>query len=221
MPDEPVASATDPVNEPEPEPTPAEPQPEPEPFDRDLAMDTIRKQRASERQAIQRAKELEAKLREYEQAQLTEQERQARELADLQARQFDWERDTQEARLEAAFYKAAADPKLGVADPELAYAVIDRDQVEYDEAGRPTNLPDLITSLLDAKPLLRTTNQQATQPAPARIDAAAGHGTPNGPTLTADEVEAAQMMGMTPERYAALKGKTVVADALKAAQPTS
>lgn len=220
MPDEPLEPVVAEPTEPEPaEPEPAEPE-----FDRDRAMALIEKLRAAEKQgkADARAlKDAKDKLAEYEAAQLTEQERKDKELADLQGQQFERERAVQEARLEAAFYKHAAKPDYAVADPDVAYAMLDRDQVEYDDNGAPSNLADLIPALLEAHPILKATGGRTITPPPAGINAGAGHGTQSGPALTADELEAAREMGMSPERYAALKGKTVVSEALQAATSTT
>lgn len=96
MSDEP---APDPQPDPEPAPDP-EPDPEPEAWDEDRAKATIKKQRESEAAAIKRAKELEAKVKEYEDSTKTEQEK-------LTERTSAAEKDATEARAEAARLRVA------------------------------------------------------------------------------------------------------------------
>jgi hypothetical protein len=67
----------DPTEDPAPNPTP-DSKPD-EPFDQDRAMATIKAQRASEAAAKQRAQELEAKVKEYEDRDKTESQREAEE----------------------------------------------------------------------------------------------------------------------------------------------
>ena len=69
--------AEDPTPDPERDSDP-DPTPDPkagEPFDQDRAMATIKTQRESEAAAVKRAKELEAKVKEYEDRDKTEQQR--------------------------------------------------------------------------------------------------------------------------------------------------
>lgn len=198
-------------------PPPAPPAPdddEEEPYDRDRAMATILKQREEAKALkaeLREAKKLAERVAELEAAQLTEAEKQAKRLADLEAEQASWQAEKQELMLRSAFYGMA--PRLAVADAELAYAALDRSAIEYADDGSPTNLEQVTLSLLDAKPILRGQPQVVPPP---RVDGGAGRQVQPPPALTESELEAARLMGMTPERYAAVKGKRSVGEVLEA-----
>lgn len=220
MPDDDAASAAVEPEPAEPEPVPiAKPEPVDEwaDFDAERAKRTIMNLREVEKQAKATAKEkkqLEERLAELENAALSEQEKQAKRLAELEATHAEWQAERQDLILRTQFLMLA--PSLGVSDPELALAVLDRAALEYDDDGNPTNLAEITLSLLEAKPILRGV-PTASAPTP-RIDTGAGRQAAPAPSLTAEELEAANELGMTPERYAAMKTVRTVADYQKLRQ---
>ena len=138
-------------------------------------------------------KERAAKADELEQAQLTEQQR-------LEARVVDAERQATEAgqRIAEAMISSAVQVQagqMGVVDPEAAFVLLDRTNIRYSAEDGVSGVEDALTQLLVNKPYLKATNRtpninpEGSQPdSPIR--------------LTAEQREAAQMLGMSDETYA-------------------
>ncbi len=126
------------------------------PFDPARAQATIDALRAEVKAGKTTATELaaaQAKLKEYEQAQLSETERLTAQLADANARTTDLESKSQTALIRTAVEREAA--KLGAVDPEVVYALIDRSDVKLTDAGDVTGADKAVKALLDAKPYLK------------------------------------------------------------------
>ncbi|MCR4338780.1 MAG: hypothetical protein NUW01_02720, partial [Gemmatimonadaceae bacterium] len=167
-------------------------------WDYDRGMATITKLRDEVKAAKAAAKErdeLAAKLKTIEDAQLSEHDKLAKRVEEYEARETAWAAEKKETALKLGVFSLQA--TLGVADTDLALAALDRSQVEYDDAGQPTNLQDVLTALLEAKPLLKG----VTVP-PASGSLNAGAGAQSGPPLqlSAEELEAANTLGMSAER---------------------
>lgn len=120
------------------------------------ALDTERSaRRAAEKTAKENATELEqlrAKLKEHEDAQLTETEKLRKQLADVEASRTQLEREHQESRARSAIEREAA--KAGFADPADAWGLLDHAELTYDENGAPSNAEALLKKLVEAKPYL-------------------------------------------------------------------
>lgn len=190
-------------------------------FDRDRAMATIRKLRGEVKDAKAQAKrvdELEKKLQEREDADKTEEQKRAERLAALEAEQAENVRRLRDLRLQLAVHERAAE--LEIADPALAVAALDRTRIAFDDDGDPSNLDEVLKQTLDRHPALKAT---ATGGAGAGgrksggTDGGSGGTSREGPSLTAEELDAAKAMGMSPERYAAFKGGRSI-DELRAAR---
>ena len=100
-----------------------------------------------------KAKELQEQLEEMQQ--LTAKERQALEqkLADIETKALEAEAKYAEAMLRSEVYLAAV--RKGFADPELAWKLLDPDEVEWDEEkGRPVNVEALLDEALKKWPFL-------------------------------------------------------------------
>lgn len=180
-----------------------------EEFDRDRAMATINKLREKEKQGkadAKRAADLEAELKAIKDAQKTDAERQAERLAALEAKEAAWATERQDLELRLKVHAMAE--SAGIADVDLALAALDRSKIEWAD-GTPTNLSEVVEDLLEAKPLLRRAGGRRTT---SSTDAGAGRQDGPKPDLTADELAMADRLGMTPERYAAMRGVTTVAD---------
>ena len=134
-----------------------------------------------------------ARADELEQAQLTEAER-------LTQRATDAEKQTAEANTQLTNALISSEVKvkavqLGIVDPDAAYLLLDKSSVKYDAKDGVTGVEDALTQLLEDKPYLKgaagripNINPEGGQAAPAL-------------RLTADQQEAARLMGMTEEEY--------------------
>lgn len=88
-----------------------------------------------------------------EEASLTEQQRKDKELEELRAKATSWEAEKRDYRLREAVGEAAR--KLNFVNPTLAYRLIDRGAVNYDEdGGAPTNVDALLKDLTKSDPYL-------------------------------------------------------------------
>jgi hypothetical protein len=164
-----------------------------------------RAQTAKHRAEAKAFKDAEA---EKEKAALTESERLNRRLSELEARAKELEAKARAKTLEAAVAKQAV--VLGIIDPDAAVKLLDAEDLEVDEeTGEPTNVEAALKALIKAKPYLVQKPEKQTS---GSINGAAGAEGGPAPKLTADELAAAQAAGMTPERYAALKGVKTLAD---------
>lgn len=196
-------------------------------FDRDRAMATIRKLRAEVKDAKAQAKrvdELEKKLQEREDADKTEEQRRAERLAALETEQAESTRKLRDLRLQLAVHERAAE--LEIADPALAVAALDRAKVAFDDDGDPTNLDEILKATLDRHPALKASGTGGSSGGggvrkSGGTDGGSGGTGSQGPSLTAEELDAARAMGMSPERYAAFKGGRSIDDLRAAQEKTS
>lgn len=173
-----------------------------EPFDPERAQRTIDALRAEARDGKKAAKERDdalAKLKTIEDAQKSELEREQERARDLEAKVAAAEVKERETNLKLAVFEKAND--LGIASPTLALRALDRDAIEYDDQGQPTNLNETLGELLEREPILK--GQPGKTPT-GRINAGSGGGGKQ-PTLTAAELEMAAKTGMTAEEYEKFK----------------
>ena len=108
-----------------------------------------------------RLRALEAAEQERADAELSEAERAAKRAAELEAQLAERDAQAQQLALESAVALKAN--SLGIVDAEAALALVDRAELDFDDAGRPTSasLDAALRHLLKTKPYLKT------QPAPA------------------------------------------------------
>jgi phage I-like protein len=142
----------------------------------------------------QQLKDRAAKADELEQANLTEAER-------LAQRANDAEKAVAAANIKLADALISSEVKvkavqLGIIDPDAAYLLMDKANVQYDAEKGVIGIDEALTQLLDDKPYLKGSlnrapnlNPQSGEPAPVL-------------RLTADQREAARLMGMSEEDYA-------------------
>lgn len=126
-----------------PEPTPAETPADD--FDKERALETIRKQRESESDALKRAKEAEAELKKIKDAQLSEQERTKQEAEDAKQAAQQATEALRDARITMGLANAASGK---VKDPSIVRRLIDDNKVKIDDDGKVTNADELIEGLL-------------------------------------------------------------------------
>lgn len=174
-----------------------------EPWDKERGMATIRKLRdelKDARKSGAKVAELEQRLQEIEDAEKTELEKAQAKVAAFEAKEQQRANERRETALKLAVHEKAAE--LGIKSPTLALAALDRNTLEWSDAGEPANLDDQLTLLLEREPVLKG---EPAKPVPPRLDGGGGGGTPEPTALTAEELDAAKKLGMTPEKYAAYK----------------
>jgi colicin import membrane protein len=172
-------------------------------FDKDRAMATIRKLREAEAQGKKDAKALadaQARLRELEQAKMSEDERREVRLKELEAETADKESKLRDQYLRLGVYDLQQE--LGIADAELAQAALDHSKIEWED-GKPTNLKSLLDDLLERKPLLKGEPPKKTsEGGTGGTDGGSGGGQSKPPALTAEQLEWCKITNTSPEDYA-------------------
>ena len=164
----------------------------------------------AQRQAAESRIELKA-IRDAEQtkadAELDETTRLTKRQKELELEVEKLTKQARRAVLEAAIVKQAI--TLGIHDPDAAVKLLDTDELELDDEGEPKNVESALKALIKAKPYLATKPEAGT---PGSLNGGAGGDAGPAPRLSADELAQAQTAGMTPERYAALKGVKTLDD---------
>jgi flagellar biosynthesis GTPase FlhF len=145
-PAQPQAGTPTPQADPEPptEPTPA---PDATALQRELA----EARREAARYRNEAKKQTDAQ-RSEEEATLSDLEKANRKIADLEREREDLLTRSQERAVRLATVDAAA--RLGFRSPEVAYKLIDRAVIEYEEDGSPKNIEKLLKDLLQREPYL-------------------------------------------------------------------
>jgi hypothetical protein len=128
----------------------SEPQPDEAP---QVSGDAQSDARESEIRKLQhKIRELEAENRKYREATMSEAERLRQRLAEYERLEAEWQRERQEFLMRTAVDATAR--KLGFADPELAWRLLDLVEVEFDDEGRPRNVEALLRKLAQRWPYL-------------------------------------------------------------------
>lgn len=108
-------------------------------FDKDRALALIEKLRPFEKEATQskkRLQELESKLKEIEDAKLSDDEKKTKRLQELEEKEKTWQSERRQLQLEQAVERAAS--KLNAEYPDLVMLKVKASEIEYGEDGRPT-----------------------------------------------------------------------------------
>lgn len=137
-------------------------------------------------------------LDEIKKAQMTEQERIKTELAQAQQAQAEAIARANTKLMRAAFVAEAA--KLGAAHPEDAYALADLAAVKISDDDTVTGVAEQVKALVDSGRL-----PTARRPQAPPLDGGAGGGdrpSPQATKLTAEQLDIARKLGVTPEQYA-------------------
>jgi len=113
-----------------------------------------------------RLRELERALKEKEEAEMSEQERLQKRLAELEK-----ERDALAARAReqaVRFEVASVAQRLGIQSADVAWRLLDTERLAFDDDGKPTNVEALLRDLVQAYPFLVSGGAQASATNPAR-----------------------------------------------------
>jgi hypothetical protein len=145
---------------------------DPAEWDKSRAATTIKAQREEAkrlRDQLKEAKRLaqegetaKAKLAEQERAKLGDVERTQAERDQEKTRADNAEAALKAERVNGALLAAAS--KLNAVDLETVAALVPRDQIEYDDDGKPKNVEKLVKAVLDAKPFLKKPEQNGQVP---------------------------------------------------------
>ena len=133
------------------------------------------------------------KLGELEQAQLSEAQRLEARVADAEKQASDAQQQVSQAMI-ASEVKVRA-TQMGVVDPDAAFVLLDKKNVTYNTTDGVAGVEDALTQLLEDKPYLRSGNRTP------NLNPETGQAAPSA-RLTADQREAARLMGLTDEEYA-------------------
>lgn len=171
----------------------------------DLDVQVLVKEREEAKREAQKLRttlrQKEAAEAEAAKAQMSEQERLVAELAELKKQAEVWANEKKLLMGETVARDAAE--KIGIIDYRDALALVNKDEIVYDDNGRPENFDSLFSALVKAKPYLVSGDGRTVKTATAN----ASSGTSGGPTvrLSSEELEQAKRAGITPERWVALK----------------
>lgn len=150
---------------------------EPERFDAEY----IRKLRAEAAEYRKKLRELEAVVKQNQEAKLSEAERLQKRLAELEHEREEWARERQERTLRYETMLTAQ--KLGIVDPDAAWRLLDLKQIEFDEDGQPQNVEKVLRDLIRARPYL----------------AGGPSASPTNPARSASRLTLEEIRRMTPE----------------------
>jgi len=174
----------------------------------DKAYEKLRAAEAELKATRAEAAETARKLKEYEDAQLSEDERLRQQAEEGVKAREEGVRLVREAKLLTAL------TAHGLPGGQAKAAAKLLDGVEYDAAHEPTNLDAAIekaTAVYGATPFALPEPPRDPPPTPRSNGGGEGARDPP-PALTADELKAAEDAGMPPERFAALKGGASLED---------
>lgn len=137
-----------------------------------------------------------AELQKIRDGQRTEKEKLTEQLSTAERKRVDAEARVADTAIRSEVRVLAA--QRGV-DPDAAIALIDRSKVTYAEDKGVEGVAAALDALLEAKPFLKVEGD-GKRPAP-KINSGGGKPS-NAVTLNADELAAAQKLGVKPEAYA-------------------
>lgn len=126
------------------------------------------------------AAKLTAERKTWQDAQMTAEEKRERDLADLQTKSSEYEIRLQKLTLENAGYKLGN--TIGISDIGAALALVQVEhagEINYDADHQPTNLQDLLKSVLKDHPALAASNAPGTAAAAAQGQRASSGGATN------------------------------------------
>lgn len=126
-------------------------------FDKERALKTIKAQRESEKALRKQLAEIKVELKKFETKGMAEDELTKQERNELAAKNEQLESKYRKKSLRFTAQHEAA--KLGFYAPDIAYRMIDVDDVEWDEDNEPSNVKPLLREVLKEYPNLKRTSR--------------------------------------------------------------
>lgn len=147
-------------------------------FSRDY-VENLRKESAAYRAKL---RDLEARVKADENSKLSEVEKLRNQLTEAEIKAKEYAGQMRAAAIKAEI--AISANKRKIADPEVAFRLLDQSAIEFDDSGRPANLDAAIEDLTKRFPILISNNAPNPTPTnnPARVNDPAA-------TLTREQVE--------------------------------
>jgi chromosome segregation ATPase len=102
--------------------------------------------------------EYESKIKEFEKEKMTAEERQKLEFSEAVNKAKSLEDEIRSTRLEAAVAKNVV--KFELADADATLKLMDQSKVQYDDAGRPSNIEEILTATLEQYPFLKGSSKK-------------------------------------------------------------
>lgn len=165
------------------------------------ALEKTRRENAEARTKLKRLAELEAAAQAAEDAKLSEKDRLEKKLAEIQTKQAEAERRTQERVIR---YAVQAHASTAGIPAELASRLIDYSEIEYDDEGEPTNIGKLLDKLVKQYPQLKSgassSSTSAAPPQPTSVGATPGNPARSGAHSGA--ITAEYVTSLTSKQYA-------------------
>ena len=161
-----------------------------EEFDKDRAMKTIRTLREEAKAAVKQIKEMEtlrARVKEIDDAKLSEQERLTKRAEEAETKLTQAQRQTQdrinryEVQLQAS--------RLGIVDPDAAVKLLDWDRLEYAADGTPKDVDAALKALIADRPYLAAAQQQRAASQASATNGATRQATPGSRTYQRAELD--------------------------------
>lgn len=154
MPDDPTTPASPQAGDPAaPQPQAGDTTPEPQAGDGEtISLEAAKKLRSEAAALRARLKKFEDEEKARADAQLSEQERLKKQLAETQSQHDTMQRQYQERIVRYEVQSVAA--SLGIIDVDAAAKLIDWSELEYDDDGNPKNAKAVLEKLLKDKPYL-------------------------------------------------------------------
>lgn len=153
--------------------------------------------RVREKELADTLESLQAKVKEFEDAQLSDQERLTKELQELRESSSANLTRAQSREVDFQLALAAADPTNGIGDVKAAIKLIDRDTLEFDNKGNVLNLQDALETLKQEYPSVGLVSNKPSAPNPGPTNPSKATGT--------TKWTRAQLAKMTPEKVVELQ----------------
>lgn len=121
-----------------------------------MSLEEARKLRRESNELRKRIKSAEDRITAEEDAKRSESERLVKQVADLEAANASLLAQGQERAVRLSTVEVAS--RLGFRNPEVAYRLLDKADIDFDDIGQPKNVEKLLKALLDKEPYLARTN---------------------------------------------------------------
>ncbi len=114
---------------------------------------------------VEDAESILRKAREHEESEKSELQKAQEKAAQLEKERESWQ--SKQKEIAAQYDVALKAAKLGIVDPDAAWKLLDRSELQYDADDKPSNTELLLQGLLKEKPYLAGGGSSAMNPAKA------------------------------------------------------